>query len=169
MDSCNTWLQVLCSQWLKSGLTDITRCTVSSQVMLCQAFTAAVFSSCLFLLCFAFSNWSACWIGFRLGDWCGHLLKERIIKKRSGRGLNSEANLSTPLITGKHLDTGEKVKGLSHETEAFLHTEEVICIPSVLICSWQFEINLIDVQRLFFLLLIHWPKTILSHYCTVQF
>ncbi|MBN3306280.1 PCBP2 protein, partial [Amia calva] len=37
-----------------SGFTDITRCWVSSLVMLCQACTAAVFSSCLFLGCSAF-------------------------------------------------------------------------------------------------------------------
>ncbi len=44
----NTWLQILCSQYsLKSGTLDITRRWVSSLVMLCQASTATVFSSCL--------------------------------------------------------------------------------------------------------------------------
>ena len=55
---------------------DITKCWVSSFVMLCQAFTAAVFSCCLFVglsaFSFVFSKWNACSIGLRSGDWLGH-------------------------------------------------------------------------------------------------
>ncbi len=57
---------------------DITRRWVSSLVMLCQASTATVFSSCLFLghfpFSFVFSKWNACSIGFRSGDWLGHCI-----------------------------------------------------------------------------------------------
>ena len=57
---------------------DITRHWVSSLVMLCQASTATVFSSCLFLghfsFSFVFSKWNACSIGFRSGDWLGHCI-----------------------------------------------------------------------------------------------
>ncbi len=46
--------------------------------MLCQASTATVFSSCLFLghfpFSFVFSKWNACSIGFRSGDWLGHCI-----------------------------------------------------------------------------------------------
>ncbi len=60
---------------LKSGTH---RCWVSSLVMLCQASTATVFSSCLFLghfpFSFVFSKWNACSIGFRSGDWLGHCI-----------------------------------------------------------------------------------------------
>ena len=55
---------------------DITRRWVSSLVMLCQASTASVFSSCLFLghfpFSFVFSKWNARSIGFRSGDWLDH-------------------------------------------------------------------------------------------------
>ncbi len=54
----------------------ITRDWVSSFVMLCQAFTAADFSCCLFVglsaFSFVFSKWNACSIGLRSGDWLGH-------------------------------------------------------------------------------------------------
>ncbi len=57
---------------------DITRRWVSSLVMLCQASTATVFSSCLFFghfpFSFVFSKWNACSIGFRSGDWLGHCI-----------------------------------------------------------------------------------------------
>ena len=47
-------------------------------MMLCQASTATVFSSCLFLGHFpfsiVFSKWNACSIGFRSGDWLGHCI-----------------------------------------------------------------------------------------------
>ncbi len=47
-------------------------------VMLCQASTATVFISCLFLghfpFSFVFSKWNACSIGFRSGDWLGHCI-----------------------------------------------------------------------------------------------
>ncbi len=46
--------------------------------MFCQASTATVFSSCLFLghfpFSFVFSKWNACSIGFRSGDWLGHCI-----------------------------------------------------------------------------------------------
>ncbi len=49
---------------------------VSSFVMLCQAFTAADFSCCLFVgraaFSFVFSKWNSCSIGLRSGDWLGH-------------------------------------------------------------------------------------------------
>ncbi len=57
-------------------LMDITRDWVSSFVMLCQDFTAADFSCCLFVglsaFSFVFSKWNACSIGLRSGDWPGH-------------------------------------------------------------------------------------------------
>lgn len=64
---------------LKSGdQLDISVRWVSSLVMLCQASTATVFSSCLFLghfpFSFFFSKWNACSIGFRSGDWLGHCI-----------------------------------------------------------------------------------------------
>ncbi len=41
--------------------------------MLCEAFTAADFSCCLFaVLSFVFSEWNAWSIGLRPGDWLGH-------------------------------------------------------------------------------------------------
>ena len=53
----------------------ITRRWVSFLVMLCQACTAAIFSSYLFrgLIAFSllFSMYNACSIGFRSGDWLG--------------------------------------------------------------------------------------------------
>ncbi len=55
---------------------DITRDWVSSFMMLCQAFTAADFSYCLFVglsaFSFVFSEWNACSIGLQSGDWLGH-------------------------------------------------------------------------------------------------
>lgn len=54
----------------------MSRCWVSSLLMLCQVFTAAVFSSWIFLghfaFSFTFSKWNVCNIEFRLGDWGGH-------------------------------------------------------------------------------------------------
>ncbi len=59
---------------LSLELMDITRDWFSSFVMLCQAFTAADFSCCLFvgLSAFVFSKWNACSIGLRSGDWLVH-------------------------------------------------------------------------------------------------
>ncbi len=61
---------------LSLELMDITRDWVSSYVMLCQAFTAADFSCCLFVglsaFSFVFRKWNVCSIGFRSGDWHGH-------------------------------------------------------------------------------------------------
>ena len=55
-----------------------TRRSVSPLVLLCQASTATVFSSCLylvyFLFSFIFSKWNACSNGFRSGDWLGHFI-----------------------------------------------------------------------------------------------
>ncbi len=63
---------------LKSGMHRHHQTLVSSLVMLCQASTATVFSSCLFLghfpFSFVFSKWNACSIGFRSGDWLGHCI-----------------------------------------------------------------------------------------------
>ncbi len=47
-----------------------------SFMMLCQAFTAADFSCCLFVglsaFSFVYSKWNACSIGLKSGDWLGH-------------------------------------------------------------------------------------------------
>ncbi len=55
---------------------NITRDWVSSFVMLCQAFTAADFSYCLFVglsaFSFVFSEWNAFSIRLQSGDWLGH-------------------------------------------------------------------------------------------------
>ena len=63
---------------LKSGTYRHHQTLVSSLGMLCQASTATVFSSCLFLGHFpfslVFSKWNACSIGFRSGDWLGHCI-----------------------------------------------------------------------------------------------
>ncbi len=61
---------------LSLELMDFTRDWVSSFVMLCQAFTAADFSCCLFVglsaFSFVFSKWNACLIRLRSGDWLCH-------------------------------------------------------------------------------------------------
>ncbi len=55
---------------------DITKFWVFSLEMLCQVFTAATLSCCLFVglsaFSLVFSNWKACSIGLRSGDWLGH-------------------------------------------------------------------------------------------------
>ncbi len=57
-------------------LMDITRDWVSCFMMLCQAFTVADFSCCLFVglsaFSFVFSKWNACSIELKSGDWLGH-------------------------------------------------------------------------------------------------
>ncbi len=59
----------------------ITKDWVSFFVILCQAFTAADFSCCLFVGLFAssfvFSKWNACSIGLKSGDWLGFSLPWR--------------------------------------------------------------------------------------------
>ncbi len=80
---CENPLQAMTAFSLE--LMDITRDWVSSFVMLCQAFTAADFSCCLFVglsflsdlsvglsFSFVFSLWNACSIRLRSGDWLGH-------------------------------------------------------------------------------------------------
>ncbi len=61
---------------LSLKLIDITRDCVSSFVVVCQAFTAADFSCCLFVgpsvFSFVFSKLNACSIGLKSGDWHGH-------------------------------------------------------------------------------------------------
>ncbi len=61
---------------LSLKLIDITRDWVSSFVVVCQAFTAADFSCCLFVgpsvFSFVFSKLNACSIGLKSGDWHGH-------------------------------------------------------------------------------------------------
>ena len=63
---------------LKSGTRRHHQTLVSSLVMLCQASTATVFSSRLFLghfpFSFVFSKSNACSIGFRSGVWLGHCI-----------------------------------------------------------------------------------------------
>ncbi len=57
-------------------LMNVTKDWVSFFVMLCQAFTAADFSCCLFVglsaSSFVFSKWNACSIGLKSGGWHGH-------------------------------------------------------------------------------------------------
>lgn len=48
--------------------TDMSRCWISSLVMLCQAMIAVVFTSCLFLECFAFSFFFREWKTAQLGS-----------------------------------------------------------------------------------------------------
>ncbi len=61
---------------LSLEIIDITRDWVSSFVVVCQAFTAADFSCCLFVgpsvFSFVFSKLNACSIGLKSGDWHGH-------------------------------------------------------------------------------------------------
>lgn len=65
--------------------THITKCWVSSVVMLCQTITAAVFGSCLFLGSFCLQQ-AKCTIRFKWGDWLGRCctLKCFAFKKRNG-------------------------------------------------------------------------------------
>lgn len=85
--------------------------------MLCQAVTAAVFSSCLFLECFsfsfAFSNWNAFSVGFRWLIWPLQnipllLLKKRLLSKHASGQCQSALRSSVQWVL-KHLAVSEQI------------------------------------------------------------
>ncbi len=70
------WESFAGNDCLESGAHEYHQRRVSSSVMLCQDFTAADFSCCLFVglsaFSFVFRKWNACSIGLKSGDWLGH-------------------------------------------------------------------------------------------------
>ena len=73
-----TWMKILCSHWLPEVWNPRTSSNAEFPPLRCffRPLPTAAFSCCLFVglsaLGIVFSNWKACSVGFRSGDWPGY-------------------------------------------------------------------------------------------------